>query len=114
MGDKALSYHDILLRQEDLELLRGPNWLNDQVFVGIGGPLKFADFLQEIIFDRTFDISMGCCWAMFKFEHRRAAKCDSERLDTNIRAVPTGETARSISEIRSVDTARPALTRLSI
>eukprot|EP00240_Pyramimonas_obovata_P007727 CAMPEP_0118924856 /NCGR_PEP_ID=MMETSP1169-20130426/2796_1 /TAXON_ID=36882 /ORGANISM="Pyramimonas obovata, Strain CCMP722" /LENGTH=178 /DNA_ID=CAMNT_0006865995 /DNA_START=844 /DNA_END=1377 /DNA_ORIENTATION=- len=31
MGEKVLSYHDILLRQEDLELLRGPQWLNDQV-----------------------------------------------------------------------------------
>lgn len=28
---RALSYHDMLLRHADLDLLRGPQWLNDQV-----------------------------------------------------------------------------------
>lgn len=27
---KALDYHDVLLRQGDVELLSGPHWLNDQ------------------------------------------------------------------------------------
>jgi hypothetical protein len=31
MGEKKLSYHDVLLRSEDVDLLRGPHWLNDQV-----------------------------------------------------------------------------------
>lgn len=31
-GDaRVLSYHDVLLRKADVELLRGPHWLNDQV-----------------------------------------------------------------------------------
>mmetsp|Transcript_40652 Transcript_40652/g.115088 ORF Transcript_40652/g.115088 Transcript_40652/m.115088 type:complete len:84 (-) Transcript_40652:240-491(-) len=28
---KVLSYHDVLLRQADVALLKGPYWLNDQV-----------------------------------------------------------------------------------
>lgn len=28
---RVLSYHDLLLRNADLNLLRGPEWLNDQV-----------------------------------------------------------------------------------
>ena len=28
---KALDYHDVLLRQGDVQLLDGPHWLNDQV-----------------------------------------------------------------------------------
>jgi hypothetical protein len=28
---RALSYHDVVLRHADIELLRGPHWLNDQV-----------------------------------------------------------------------------------
>jgi len=28
--EKVLDYHDILLRGADVELLRGPDWLNDQ------------------------------------------------------------------------------------
>lgn len=28
---RVLSYHDVLLRRADLDLLRGPEWLNDQV-----------------------------------------------------------------------------------
>lgn len=28
---KALDYHDVLLRQGDVQLLAGPHWLNDQV-----------------------------------------------------------------------------------
>mmetsp|Transcript_27528 Transcript_27528/g.46078 ORF Transcript_27528/g.46078 Transcript_27528/m.46078 type:complete len:233 (+) Transcript_27528:446-1144(+) len=31
MVEKKLSYHDVLLRSEDIDLLRGPHWLNDQV-----------------------------------------------------------------------------------
>ena len=30
-SDKALSYHDVLLRHQDIDLLRGHHWLNDQV-----------------------------------------------------------------------------------
>ena len=30
MGSKVLDYHDILLRQEDVALLSGSGWLNDQ------------------------------------------------------------------------------------
>ena len=29
--DKLLSYGDILLRRSDIDLLKGPCWLNDQV-----------------------------------------------------------------------------------
>jgi hypothetical protein len=29
--DRALSYHDVLLRRQDVDLLRGDHWLNDQV-----------------------------------------------------------------------------------
>ncbi|KAK3275228.1 hypothetical protein CYMTET_16630 [Cymbomonas tetramitiformis] len=29
--DKVLDYHDVLLRAEDLRLLTGPEWLNDQI-----------------------------------------------------------------------------------
>jgi hypothetical protein len=28
---RALSYHDVVLRHADVDLLRGPDWLNDQV-----------------------------------------------------------------------------------
>ena len=28
---RVLSYHDVLLRQADVDLLLGPEWLNDQV-----------------------------------------------------------------------------------
>lgn len=28
---RVLSYHDVLLRRADLDLLKGPEWLNDQV-----------------------------------------------------------------------------------
>eukprot|EP00873_Tetraselmis_striata_P021249 jgi/Tetstr1/441513/TSEL_029743.t2 len=28
---KVLSYHDVLLRRGDVDLLRGPHWLNDQI-----------------------------------------------------------------------------------
>lgn len=31
MEAKVLSYHDVLLRKKDVEVLRGPRWLNDQV-----------------------------------------------------------------------------------
>ena len=31
MGDRVLDYGDSLLRQQDVQLLRGPYWLNDQV-----------------------------------------------------------------------------------
>jgi hypothetical protein len=32
MGDRrVLNYGDCLLRHADVQLLRGPNWLNDQV-----------------------------------------------------------------------------------
>ena len=27
---KVLAYHDVLLRAADVDLLRGPEWLNDQ------------------------------------------------------------------------------------
>lgn len=30
--DKLLSYHDVLLRTGDLDLLEDGNWLNDQVW----------------------------------------------------------------------------------
>ena len=30
MSDKVLDYHDILLREEDVDSLRGSSWLNDQ------------------------------------------------------------------------------------
>lgn len=31
-GDtRVLSYHDVLLRKSDVDILRGPDWLNDQV-----------------------------------------------------------------------------------
>jgi hypothetical protein len=30
-GDKVLSLGDVLLRRSDVDLLTGPNWLNDQV-----------------------------------------------------------------------------------
>ena len=30
-GDRILSYGDVLLRRQDLQLLSGPFWLNDQV-----------------------------------------------------------------------------------
>ena len=30
-GDKVLSYGDVLLRRSDVNLLKGPHWLNDQV-----------------------------------------------------------------------------------
>lgn len=29
--DKVLSYFDVVLRRGDVDLLNGPNWLNDQV-----------------------------------------------------------------------------------
>lgn len=29
--EKVLSYGDVLLRRQDVYLLTGPNWLNDQV-----------------------------------------------------------------------------------
>ncbi len=28
---KVLDYHDVLLREADVDLLRSPEWLNDQV-----------------------------------------------------------------------------------
>jgi len=28
---RVLSYHDVLLRRADVDLLMGPEWLNDQV-----------------------------------------------------------------------------------
>lgn len=36
--DKALSYYDVLLRNEDVELLRGNHWLNDQVHLLLHQP----------------------------------------------------------------------------
>lgn len=33
-SDKVLSYGDVLLRRSDVELLDGPEWLNDQVRCG--------------------------------------------------------------------------------
>jgi sentrin-specific protease 8 len=30
MTEKVLSYFDVVVRQEDLDLLAGPFWLNDQ------------------------------------------------------------------------------------
>lgn len=30
---RVLSYHDVLLRRSDVELLKGPEWLNDQVLL---------------------------------------------------------------------------------
>lgn len=34
---RLLSYHDVLLRKSDVQLLRGPHWLNDQVCVAVLG-----------------------------------------------------------------------------
>jgi hypothetical protein len=34
--ERALSYHDVVLRHGDVDLLRGPHWLNDQV--GVAAP----------------------------------------------------------------------------
>ena len=31
-----LDYGDVLLRQSDVDLLRGPHWLNDQVMAATG------------------------------------------------------------------------------
>lgn len=31
VDDKVLSYFDVVLRQGDVDLLTGPNWLNDQL-----------------------------------------------------------------------------------
>mmetsp|Transcript_18079 Transcript_18079/g.58490 ORF Transcript_18079/g.58490 Transcript_18079/m.58490 type:complete len:198 (-) Transcript_18079:51-644(-) len=39
--EKVLDYHDILLRGADVELLRGPDWLNDQIIS------FFFEYLQE-------------------------------------------------------------------
>lgn len=33
--EKALVYHDVVLRRRDVSLLQGPNWINDQVFYGL-------------------------------------------------------------------------------
>jgi hypothetical protein len=33
--DKALSYYDVLLRNADIQLLRGNHWLNDQVHLSL-------------------------------------------------------------------------------
>ena len=33
-SDKVLNYGDVLLRRSDVELLDGPEWLNDQVRCG--------------------------------------------------------------------------------
>mmetsp|Transcript_11825 Transcript_11825/g.22514 ORF Transcript_11825/g.22514 Transcript_11825/m.22514 type:complete len:218 (+) Transcript_11825:285-938(+) len=41
--DTVLSYHDVLLRHDDLLLLREPNWLNDQVLA-----FYFEYLAQEI------------------------------------------------------------------
>ena len=34
---KLLDYHDVLLRADDVALLTGPHWLNDQAGVGPWG-----------------------------------------------------------------------------
>jgi len=44
MGMAFLDYHDILLRDEDVNLLRGPEWLNDQV----GPPVNFCYVGYEV------------------------------------------------------------------
>ena len=36
-NQKALSYHDILLRKADVRLLQGPDWINDQVICRVKG-----------------------------------------------------------------------------
>ena len=41
MEDKVLDYHDVLLRRADVELLTGPNWLNDQLIA------FFFEFLAQ-------------------------------------------------------------------
>lgn len=30
-NDKVCSYHDVLLRASDVDLVKGPHWLNDQI-----------------------------------------------------------------------------------
>jgi hypothetical protein len=35
---RALSYHDVVLRRADVDLLRGPHWLNDQVSAAAATP----------------------------------------------------------------------------
>lgn len=46
-NDKVLSYGDNLLRRADVELLKGPNWLNDQVITFYFDYLRLEKFAKE-------------------------------------------------------------------
>ncbi len=43
--DKILSYGDNLLRRSDVELLKGPHWLNDQVLFACTPPFAHHEVL---------------------------------------------------------------------
>ncbi|KAK9840308.1 hypothetical protein WJX74_007279 [Apatococcus lobatus] len=50
MTQRALSYHDVLLRQQDVDLLRGNRWLNDQI-------ISFCfEFLQQEVVKNNYDV----------------------------------------------------------
>ena len=52
MSEKVLDYYDILLRQGDVDTLRGSGWLNDQAsFAGRGGLCGFA---PSLVFDFSY------------------------------------------------------------
>jgi len=55
MGMAFLDYHDILLRDEDVNLLRGPEWLNDQVI-----SFYFEYLAREKYTDTNFGFVGGC------------------------------------------------------
>lgn len=49
----ALSFHDSLLRKSDVNLLRGPHWLNDQIisfYLEYLENVKFAAYKQQLLF----------------------------------------------------------------
>ncbi|GMH40144.1 hypothetical protein BSKO_08048 [Bryopsis sp. KO-2023] len=48
---KVLSYHDIVLRESDVELLKGPAWLNDLVIE------FYFEYLSREVFDNAEDFA---------------------------------------------------------
>jgi len=50
VDDKVLSYFDVVLRQGDVDLLTGPNWLNDSLLA------FYFEFLAREKFRGTSEI----------------------------------------------------------
>ena len=46
---KVLDYGDVLLRREDVDLLRGPHWLNDQVGCIQKNPARRSSHLYTLL-----------------------------------------------------------------